>query len=381
MPDVKAGSTITQAFQGEQVYNFELKDKWGPNSTDPNQAKNITLIGKPIWRFYIEEYWRRIYIQPWEDSIANNKLTENIDIKKIADYISTDKCLVKESLFSRSENSYTFDGKTFNFNEEDRINYLSKSYFILSTSQLTEKLTCDYKLAEVTGIYNQLINNDITYRYYVSGNEKRYFTKNSILDFDDNGKHYYLPINPSYTINAIYTQTGEDNDYLKKGIKYDASKPEHSFGPFREGNQFYFFNTVVNRTMPIEYWKNVYKTKRDYYVKDGEPEETSGGQTWSFDAGPIIFEWVLDTHYCLDTYYSYDSSWGYYRMRNNVVYREPIHNYSYSQVGHNAKRLKQHSPRNSVYNEPSKQTLKYNEILYPVRGEDTDIYSGFEENG
>ena len=382
MPDLPSSSVTTQAYKGEQVYNFKLEDTWGPNSKDPNQAKNITLIGKPIWRFYIEEYWRRIYVQPWDDSNYNNKLLNNVSINKLSEYVSISDCLIKQSSFTKDGNNYSLGGKSFNFSDEDRINYLGNSYFIVSTSILSNEITCDYKLGDVTSIYGKISSNEITYLYYISGNEKRYFTKYSIIEKrKDSTTRRFLPINPNNSIDMIFSQTGEDNDHLKKGIKYDASKPEHSFGPFREGNQFYFFNTVVNRTMPIEYWKDAFHTKRDYYVKDGDKEETSGKQTWSYDAGDIIFKWVTDTHYAYDQYSSWYSSWGYYRMRNNVVYRPPTSNYYYSQVGHNAKRLKQHTPKNESYEIPTKQTIKYNEVLYPIRGEDTDQYSGFEVDG
>ena len=55
-----------QAYWGKQKYEFHITDEWGPNSEDPNQIENIRLIGSPIWYFYIEEYWRRMYIQPWD---------------------------------------------------------------------------------------------------------------------------------------------------------------------------------------------------------------------------------------------------------------------------------------------------------------------------
>ena len=41
-------------------------DEWGPNSNDPSQNKSVRLIGKPLWYLYVEEYWRRMYIQPWD---------------------------------------------------------------------------------------------------------------------------------------------------------------------------------------------------------------------------------------------------------------------------------------------------------------------------
>ena len=123
-----------QAYFGKQTYKFTLKNLWGPNSGDVNQQNNLRVVGKPKWYFYVEEYWRRVYIQQW--------------------------------------------------------------------------------------------------------------------DYFDNA----------------------DNDGItdKRGIKYDASKDIHSYGPYREGKDNYFFCTNLNRTLPIEYWKNGEKTIRDHWLRHGE---------------------------------------------------------------------------------------------------------------
>ena len=190
-----------QAYWGEQTYQFHLKDEWGPNSDVPGQAQTIKLIGKPMWYFYIEEYWRRFYAQPWE--------------------------------------------------------------------------TNDPKF------------------------------KNGIHDG-------------------------------KVGIKYDASKPEHSLGPFREGGEFYFFDTVVNRTMPVEYWREETKQTRDFFLKQKRKgEETSGGQTWSFPIKDRFFRWVEDVHFAAMAVGQYFS----------VTHRKPSlidtpYNYGYDYQGMNAKRIK-----------------------------------------
>lgn len=69
-----------KAYHGEQVYNFELKDSWSPRSDDPNQTRNLKIIGTPKWQFYAVEYWRRIYIQDWDK--AGNPNTPFITDKK-----------------------------------------------------------------------------------------------------------------------------------------------------------------------------------------------------------------------------------------------------------------------------------------------------------
>ena len=199
MMDFKTDKTSTkQAYWGAQNYQFSIEDVWGPNSKDTNQSFNLKLIGKPMWYFYVEEYWRRVYIQPWE---------------------------VQDLSF-----------------------------------------------------------------------------KNSIHD--------------GY-----------------KGIKYDVSKLEHSFGPFREGGELYFFNTVINRTLPVEYWKDGNKTVRDHYLKYGEKDVTSGGMTWSFP-NPNIIEWTRRArgswYYSGDNAYPLTSDttgWSGHHKKGDVIHYESNNKY------------------------------------------------------
>lgn len=60
-----------QAYFGKQVYSFSLDEIWGPKSKDKNQQNNLRVVGKPKWYFYVEEFWRRIYLQQW-DYVDNN---------------------------------------------------------------------------------------------------------------------------------------------------------------------------------------------------------------------------------------------------------------------------------------------------------------------
>ena len=144
MMDFPTTSDSQQAYYGEQKYKFELINVWGEGSNDINQQKNIRVVGKPKWYFYIAEYWRRVYIQDWE--YADNSPYEGI----------TDK----------------------------------------------------------------------------------------------------------------------------RGLKYEASKDIHSYGPYREGKDNYFFSTNLNRTLPIEYWKNSEMTIRDHYLRRGENVKTP--YEWDF---------------------------------------------------------------------------------------------------
>jgi hypothetical protein len=67
-----------RAWGGSQVYNFELVEDWGPHSTDPNQQLNFRVVGLPKWYFYVEEYWRRVYIQEWDYNDNNPDVTGHV---------------------------------------------------------------------------------------------------------------------------------------------------------------------------------------------------------------------------------------------------------------------------------------------------------------
>lgn len=63
-----------KAYFGQQKYEFSFETLNGPNSGDINQPQNIHYIGSPRWYFHITEYWRRIYIQPWDNKGENDKI-------------------------------------------------------------------------------------------------------------------------------------------------------------------------------------------------------------------------------------------------------------------------------------------------------------------
>ena len=69
----------------------------------------------------------------------------------------------------------------------------------------------------------------------------------------------------------------------KKGIKYDASKPQHTRGPFREGKDNLFFTTELRRTLPIEYWRDENKKIRDHLLRYGDGVDPKKSLTWDFD--------------------------------------------------------------------------------------------------
>lgn len=76
MPDFsinKEGQKGT-AYYGSQKFEFSFETLNGPNSGDINQPDNIHYIGTPRWYFHVTEYWRRIYIQPWDNKGENEKI-------------------------------------------------------------------------------------------------------------------------------------------------------------------------------------------------------------------------------------------------------------------------------------------------------------------
>lgn len=85
MPDypIKDFAQKGQAYSGNQSYEFSLETLWGPESGDVNQAQNTKFIGTPKWYFEIVEYWRRIYIQPWDDHDVNSRVSGIIGRKGI----------------------------------------------------------------------------------------------------------------------------------------------------------------------------------------------------------------------------------------------------------------------------------------------------------
>lgn len=174
MPDFNDnGDMGQQAYTGTQTYHFTLKDVWGPRSGDANQFGAYKLVGKPMWYFTVEEYWRRMYIQPWD-------------------------------------------------------------------------------------------------------------------------KEDYTEQNPNHP--------------ERIGIRYDASLPCHTLGPFREGRGLYFFNTEMNRTLPMEYWLNPEKTRRQHYLRRQRFgwDASESTQQWSFEPGARRWDAPQPWLYGNNAYYDSD---------------------------------------------------------------------------
>lgn len=467
--------TNTLAYSGTQQYSFEIQDVWGPNSDEPLQNRSYHLLGKPIWYFYIEEYWRRMYIQPWDQQDNTCKLPHNqsyiYDKYTITEYL-TNTCFEIDKTITYHE--YT-DDQIDDMQEQDLLNLKFEQYYKKRKREEARKIWASYYMAQkiqgydnpyLTYYDNKGIKQEIepfssqttdkqilefirvkrygksgnsfftlqnNYKSWLGGitdtNEKRreWASKNMtakisktidgetvqidnewLIYYDSNGdKHTFAPYTETTTDyeinNFIYierynscetlkenfenfykTNVSKYSGYVKEqkvrkefinmhdisksidqykqdvngfvyipqkktnghiGIKWDASKPCHSLGPFRQGGQFYFFNTVVNRAMPCEYWLDEQKRIRQYYIKQKDKEhqfDTSGGQTWTFADDNTHFIWVelffyesqkyLKKDYEEDIYYIWTYSYCTSRKRNmgnGVVF-----------AGMNAKRLK-----------------------------------------
>ena len=76
MPGYEFGNSSQggQAYSGKQTYEFSLKSIWGPGSGDKNQYNDVKFVGSPKWYFEIIEYWRRVYIQPWDNKNKNDNI-------------------------------------------------------------------------------------------------------------------------------------------------------------------------------------------------------------------------------------------------------------------------------------------------------------------
>jgi hypothetical protein len=85
-----------------------------------------------------------------------------------------------------------------------------------------------------------------------------------------------------------------DDDTItgKIGLKYDASLPIHTYGPFREGRGNFFHWVKMARTLPIEYFHDEEKQSRDHWLR--LDPQASWNQKWGWNAEG--FEQIADTN-------------------------------------------------------------------------------------
>ena len=198
-------------------------------------------------------------------------------------------------------------------------------------------------------------NNVVTEMQYIGDFNEFYINNmqgyNSYVDqqtmLDEYMSINNIPMKDGSKLSTDNTVLVPDDDTLGHvGIRFDASKPCHSLGPFMEGGEFYFFNTAVNRTMPCEYWLDDEMRTRQYFIKQKwtPTTDTNGGQTWTFDGDKTHFKWVpnlfSDAEKMLKDEYTEDkaknSSYYYPVRRLSNIYNEN----NYNCKGMNAKRLK-----------------------------------------
>lgn len=321
-------ASSTKMYWGEQKYEFRIVDEWGPNSKFKERNKSIRLIGKPIWYFRIEEYWRRMYVQPWDivdmtcelphnqeytyerraydgylqELIHKNGLDETAEAPEdeipgedgtmrlgFDDYLE----LVRRRTARRL---YIAEKKLTQYNEwywehypyapepgEEEAEEHPTEAPMDDDSILEEFITSDDTIAAEFEEFYRLADKTILVDYVEA--MEAFLSMHGVQYMPDHAKRD----TEGYILIPV-SKTGHT------GIKWDASKPCHSLGPFMEGGEFYFFNTVVNRTMPCEYWLDEDMRIRQYYLKTkAEGVETSGGQTWTLGSDQLKFSWAFDT--------------------------------------------------------------------------------------
>lgn len=64
-------TNATDAYSGAQTFSFTIQDLWGPRSSDPNQSYQYKVVGTPKWYWHVEELWRRVYIQQWDEKVKD----------------------------------------------------------------------------------------------------------------------------------------------------------------------------------------------------------------------------------------------------------------------------------------------------------------------
>ena len=433
------------AYSGVQSYQFNVVDEWGPNAQG-NVNQSIRLLGKPLWYFYIQEYWRRMYVQPWDkidigctlplnQDIQYNKYNKNQYVQKLINDIQLFIEKIKTVNFHFKDvnwcpknylNDYRF-GKQTHYNvqyfgelftiyrrAEARAEWFKENKQRIKPYLLADKeWTWQENQENYNDFYNNIYNRDEDLVNFII---KERGDQNNKWDYKNDFETFYINKSQSYKgwvirkdvympylerINGalnfheefpneslykeisvfcsgnyktdiyenIYIRSGKKTGHV--GIKYDASKQEHSLGPFRQGGDFYFFNTVVNRTMPCEYWLDEEKNSRQYYLKQKSSDEiivdeitnkqveTSGGGIWKRAGNNGHFLWVENKFNETDNRIPQDNQgtvfkitkgqagWGNYYENDSywIAYVGEQENHRRKDIGHPASIVLQNSKR------------------------------------
>ena len=388
LPDVDTVKAATgQMYWGQQTYSFSIVDEWGPNSDNPYQSRSYRLIGKPIWYFRIEEYWRRMYVQPWDSVDMTCTLPLNQEIV----YDDYDEEAYRRGMIEKA-------GRMDTGPDVPEVDLDSIASQVATIYGFTDYLECARRTAarrmyvtlpSISEEYEEHrlvgVSEDASILHFMGLRINDLYPDHPVMSDDDTmmadfmdwyqrqyeANHGYVSVvaamrdfmdaNYSDQIEAYAgwrldgCKYGEGGRILVPrsqtighvGIRYDASLPCHSLGPFMEGGDFYFFSTVVNRTMPCEYWLDEMRKTRQYYLKRKESDQddsTSGGQTWTFAGDSSKFVWVSDVfeeaRQILGNAYE-DDTWYSGVQNTNHGTRYPYNNESTGWVfsGMNSKRL------------------------------------------
>jgi hypothetical protein len=131
MMDFPTTSETQQAYFGEQKYKFELVNVWGEGSSDINQQNNIRVVGRPKWYFRIVEYWRRVYIQDW-DNTDYEMVEKDMDYKIFRLYdFSTEKFDIVDPIYT---NDFDRTYREINFGCDMFLKYLQKKHKLLKAT-------------------------------------------------------------------------------------------------------------------------------------------------------------------------------------------------------------------------------------------------------
>ena len=486
-----SGSSL--AYWGEQTYSFNVVDEWGPNSNDPAQNQSVRLVGKPRWYLYVEEYWRRMYIQPWDivdetcELPCNQEITytkrrleeyehELISSAPVYNDLAPDTGQETSTIDLHRSRAFDYesqqtveidftdtqlDGRnddgtaypiptTYAYDYEGSVGNVGTSEYVGFTDYLTQQrrvaarrlfmsqagyrskfmewlaerfgdgmaeydeannvihvdssvpqqlLTkgaygCDYILAGALtwgessssneraavlldtvddSSYVEFLYHAFEYQDQQTGEsgETRY-----IVAFDEffrlNAGRYTGFLDSAPVLSMFLRMHGlafkdgcklvddetvlvpNDRTVGHVGIRFDASLPCHCLGPFMEGGEFYFFNTVVNRSMPVEYWLDEEMKTRQYFIKKGwdgfaeDGKDTDGNQTWAFSKADSKFTWVQglfsDAREILGSDYEADSGSLGYKPYHRLPMLQEAQQPDRTLAGMNAKRLKDTVP-------------------------------------
>lgn len=232
MPDYgfKNNSLMGKAYEGSQTFNFSLESLCGPNSGDINDAKNVEIVGTPKWYFEVTEYWRRVYIQPWDDK------NQNVNIES--------PILRKGIKYDASHADHTYgpfrEGKNFFFMWSQHARALPIEYYKSSDFKTRDNILLGdtYELPRPDDE-----KYEPTYTKFAipnGGTSERFMTR-------------FYPKFDSYWLTDVYTPEEAESQYKRASMMGAIYNPEtqryeysYSFGSFQKtfGDMRYLYPVI-----------------------------------------------------------------------------------------------------------------------------------------